>query len=57
MPHSKKEHVLTVSHCNTPSNGICVFGEENCWLQHGEINKSHENEKNEIQMVNCKMMK
>ena len=47
MRHRKKEHVLAVSLCNKASSGNCVFGEENCWFQHGEINKFHEKEKNE----------
>jgi hypothetical protein len=40
MHHRKREHVEAVSHCNKASSGNCLFGEENCGFQQGEMNKN-----------------
>ena len=47
MQHRKKEHVRAIPHCNNASSGKCLFGAENCWFQHSEIDKRNEHENNE----------
>ena len=42
MQHRKRNHVLAVAYCNKATSGNCIFGQENCWFQHGEKNKNKE---------------
>ena len=57
MHHRKKEHVRAIPHCNNANSGKCLFGAENCWFQHSEIDKRNEHENNAKQMEISIMMK
>ena len=34
---------MSVAICNKGSSGECIFGKENCWFQHSEMDKANGN--------------